>query len=320
MNVRTLAPVDAVSPKVGAVVALKPYAIGTAARLAGIPPETLRIWERRYQLLEPGRTGGGHRLYSEDDVTLLRAVKRMVDSGMRIGAVAGLGHDQIRAEAARLGPPTTPVSERASPLIEEIIEAARALDERQVALLLDRPLLLTSGEEVVHTVYLRLLRRVGDLWHAGKLSIGVEHFLEKMVTSRIMAVLQSTPQPGGGHLVLCACPPDDRHEVGLFAAALSLKTGGFPVTILGADVPASDLAEATDTAAPALILLAVTNELSTAAKTSLVEALDKEPMRAVPLMLGGANARALAALLRRDVTVVDDIGDIVAVASRLANR
>jgi len=258
------------------VVSIKPYAIGTAARLAGIPPETLRIWERRYQLLLPGRTGGGHRLYSEDDVSLLRDVKRLVDSGMRIGAVAGLSHAQIRSEAARIGPAPTTVSERASPLIEEIIEAGRALDERRVAQLLDRPLMLTSGDEVVHSVYLPLLQRIGELWHAGRLSIGVEHFVEKMVTARIMAIFQSSPQPTGGQLALCACPPDERHEVGIFAAALTLKTGGFHVTVLGADLPAADLMSAIETTEPAVVVLAVTNQLSPNARASLSRVLDDE--------------------------------------------
>jgi DNA-binding transcriptional MerR regulator/methylmalonyl-CoA mutase cobalamin-binding subunit len=302
------------------VVALKSYAIGTAARLAGIPPETLRIWERRYQLLSPGRTGGGHRLYSEDDVTLLRAVKRLVDSGMRIGAVAGLDHDQIRAQAARMPPLESTVAERASPLIEEIIEAARTLDERRVAQLLDRPLLLTSGEEVVHTLYLRLLKRVGELWHAGNLSIGVEHFLEKMVTARIMAILQSIPKPSSGRLALCACPPGDRHEVGLFAAALTLKAGGFPVTILGADVPAADLAVAVEAAAPAVVVLAVTNELSLATRTSLVAVLNGEGFRHVPLILGGINARVLADLLDRPATIVHDMTELVGITRRLATN
>jgi len=300
-------------------VAFSPYAIGTAARLAGIPPETLRIWERRYQLLAPGRTGGGHRLYSEEDVQLLRAVKRLVDAGMRIGAVAALGHDQIHAEAARLGPSETTVSEQASPLIEEIIEAARAFDERKVAQLLDRPLLLASGEEVVHTLYLRLMQRVGDLWHRGQLSIAVEHFVEKMVTARVLAVLQSTPQPMSGHLALCACPADERHEVGLFAGALTLKAGGFPVTILGADVPAGELKAAVETSAPALIVLAITSQLATATATQLRDVLEGEPLRRVPLILGGAAARAFALTLQRQSTVVDRMEDLVEVARALAH-
>lgn len=321
MNPRTTAatPIHGdAAPSATGVLALKSYAIGTAARLAGIPSETLRIWERRYQLLSPGRTGGGHRLYSGDDVTLLQAVKRLVDSGMRIGAVAGLEHEQIRVQAARLPPLESTVSERASPLVEEIIEAARTLDERRVAQLLDRPLLLTSGEEVVHTLYLRLLKRVGELWHAGTLSIGVEHFLEKMVTARIMAILQSTPKPSSGLLALCACPPGDRHEVGLFAAALTLKAGGFLVTILGADVPAADLAVAIEVAAPAVVVLAVTNELSLATRTSLVAVLNGDGFRHVPLILGGINAPVLGALLDRPATIVHDMAELVGVTRGLA--
>ncbi len=303
----------------GKVVAFTPYAIGTAARLAGIPPETLRIWERRYQLLEPGRTGGGHRLYSEDDVQLLRSVKRLVDAGMRIGAVAALGHDQIRAEAARLGPLETTVQEQASPLIDEIIEAARALDERRVAQLLDRPLLLASGEEVVRTLYLRLLQRVGELWHRGQVGIAVEHFLEKMVTARVLAVLQSTPQPAGGHLALCACPAGERHEVGLFAAALTLKVGGFPVTILGGDVPADDLKAAVETTAPAFMVLAITNPMATEPAMSLRDALEGDSLRRVPLILGGGAARAFALSLQRQAAVVDRIEDVVDTAKALAH-
>lgn len=319
MSTRPLPPTTGADAPRGRVVALKPYAIGTAARLAGIPPETLRIWERRYQLLEPGRTGGGHRLYSEDDVSLLRAVKRLVDAGMRIGAVAGLGHDQIRAEAARLGPAETPVQEQASPLIEEIIEAARALDERRVATLLDRPLLLASGEEVVQTLYLRLLSRVGDLWHRGQISVAVEHFVEKMVTARVLTVLQATPQPPGGQLALCACPPDERHEVGLFAAALTLKSGGFPVTILGADVPASELLAAVQTSEPSLLVLAITNQMSVTTATQMRAVLESDPIRRVPLVFGGAASRAFAQTLNRPAAVIDHLEDLVGVARELSD-
>lgn len=309
------------APVVARVVALKPYAIGTAARLAGIPPETLRIWERRYELLAPGRTDGGHRLYSEDDVLLLRAIKRLVDAGMRIGTIARLGHDAIHEEALRHGAlPTSTVAQHASPLIDDIVEAARGLDERRVAQLLDRPLLLANGEEVVSTVYLPLLQRVGELWHAGNLSIAVEHFVEKMVTARVHAVLQATPQPSGGRLALCVCPPDERHEVGLVAAALALKTGGFYVTILGADLPAADLEEAIEATMPALLVMAVTNQLSPQAVSTLVPALERGTTRRVPLLVGGASAASLVSRLQRgDVEVVDRLEDIVAVARRLAN-
>ena len=48
------------------------YNIGVVARMTGIPVATLRVWERRYEFPEAGRTAGGHRLYSESEVSRLR--------------------------------------------------------------------------------------------------------------------------------------------------------------------------------------------------------------------------------------------------------
>lgn len=300
------------------VIALKPYPIGTAARLAGIPPETLRIWERRYALLSPGRTDGGHRLYSEEDVNLLRAVRSLVESGMRIGAIARLDHDHIFREAERVAPTVTDVENQASPLIEEIIASARTLDERRVGQLLDRPLMLTTGDEVCQMVYLPLMQRVGDLWHAGRLSVGVEHFVEKMVTTRVLAILQATPQSRSGELALLACPPGERHEVGLLSAAVALKMGGIAVTVLGADLPAADLESAVRSTDPSLLVLASTNQITEAVRRDLVPALGRDPCRSVPTILGGATAEALAALVSRtNLRVVGNQGDLLETARQL---
>jgi DNA-binding transcriptional MerR regulator/methylmalonyl-CoA mutase cobalamin-binding subunit len=302
----------------GEVVALKPYAIGTAARLAGIPPETVRIWERRYGLLDPGRTEGGHRLYSEADVELLRAVKVLLDAGMRIGTVARMPHDKIFDEAARhVAVVENPVAAQSSPLIDEIITASLTLDERRCASLLDRPLLLAPGDEVVRALYLPLLARIGELWHAGEVPIASEHLVEKMVTARIHTVLQTTPQPTGGRLALCACPAGERHEVGLLAAALALKTAGFAVTLLGADLPADELEAAAQKTAPSLVVLAVANAAAED-DTALLTALARPPLRDIPIVVGGLRAAALAGRVTRTIHVVERVDDIVDVARRVA--
>jgi DNA-binding transcriptional MerR regulator len=300
------------------VVALKPYAIGTAARLAGIPPETVRIWERRYGLLDPGRTVGGHRLYSESDVDLLRAVKVLVDAGMRIGAVARMPRERIFDESFRHATTaTTTVAAHSSPLIDDIVQAARDLDERRASTLLDRPLLLAPGDEVVRTVYLPLLAHIGELWHAGRLPIACEHLIEKMVTARIHSVLQTTPQPQGGRLALCACPAGERHEVGLLAAALALKVAGFSILLLGADLPAEDLESAVEKAAPSVVVLAIAS-IPADQDQKLVATLERAPLLDVPLLLGGLRAPALAARLQRRTHVVHRIDDIADVARAVA--
>lgn len=73
------------------------YRIGAVARLTGIQPETLRIWERRYGVVAPPRSAGGGREYSENDVTRLRLIKQLVNSGDAISSVAGLDGEALSA-------------------------------------------------------------------------------------------------------------------------------------------------------------------------------------------------------------------------------
>ena len=75
------------------------YRSGVAARLAGLPVETLRVWERRYGISDAGRSPRGQRLYSADQVRRLGLLKRAVDQGHAISTVAGLGDDELLALA-----------------------------------------------------------------------------------------------------------------------------------------------------------------------------------------------------------------------------
>lgn len=84
------------------------YRIGAVARLTGIPADTLRIWERRYQLVEPQRTEKGGRLYTQDDVTRLTMIKTLVDQGHAISTVAPLDGLALRDRLARSRPDNLP--------------------------------------------------------------------------------------------------------------------------------------------------------------------------------------------------------------------
>lgn len=94
------------------------YRAGVAARLAGIPVETLRVWERRYRVVGPRMSAGGQRLYSLDDVQRLALIKQVVDMGHPIGAIAGLAADALVAmrDAARTLIARPATSEAAGPL------------------------------------------------------------------------------------------------------------------------------------------------------------------------------------------------------------
>ncbi|WP_312947148.1 MerR family transcriptional regulator [Superficieibacter sp.] len=71
------------------------YSIGDVAERCGINPVTLRAWQRRYGLLKPQRSTGGHRQFDEDDILRIKEIKRWVDSGVPVGKVKALLEDNI---------------------------------------------------------------------------------------------------------------------------------------------------------------------------------------------------------------------------------
>jgi DNA-binding transcriptional MerR regulator len=91
------------------------YRSGAAARLAGLPVETLRIWERRYSLSDAERSEHGQRLYSAEQVARLSLLKQLVDQGHAIGVLAGLAREQLQsmlaanASDARVGSGPVPI-------------------------------------------------------------------------------------------------------------------------------------------------------------------------------------------------------------------
>jgi MerR family transcriptional regulator/heat shock protein HspR len=76
------------------------YVISVAAELAGVHPQTLRIYERK-GLLEPARTEGGSRRYSEDDIDLLRHIQQLTEQGLNLAGVKRVLHLEAQLEEAR---------------------------------------------------------------------------------------------------------------------------------------------------------------------------------------------------------------------------
>ncbi len=89
----TPAPTPAPAPAPSAVAAI--FRSGVAARQAGVPVETLRVWERRYNVVSPQLSERGQRLYSAAEIQRLKLIKRLVDMGHPIGILASLPSDAL---------------------------------------------------------------------------------------------------------------------------------------------------------------------------------------------------------------------------------
>ena len=80
----------------------KGYNIGAIASLTGITPDALRVWEKRYGLIQPSRTSTGNRIYSEEGLTRLSLIKNLLDAGDSIGKLVSLDISELKKRVATL--------------------------------------------------------------------------------------------------------------------------------------------------------------------------------------------------------------------------
>jgi DNA-binding transcriptional MerR regulator/methylmalonyl-CoA mutase cobalamin-binding subunit len=202
--------------------------IAALAQRTGIPPDTLRKWEQRYRILQPDRTAGGQRRYSERDVARVEWLRERLDEGYRI------------SEAARLlGTIGVEPGRKASDHLDGILDAVESGEAAEIGIRLDQAFALLGVDATLSAVLQPLLRTVGDRWADGTLSVAEEHLVSEAVRSRLGHLLGDA---GGGvrGLAVLACAPGERHELGLMMAAIALRRDGWKVVYLGADTPLAD--------------------------------------------------------------------------------
>ena len=162
----------------------KRHPIQVAARRSGLSQDILRAWERRYGVVEPARSEGRQRLYSDEDVERLRLLRLTVEQGRRISAVADLSTKELAALVLEdqvetsVTPHPTPVH---TATLLDCLDAIGHLDDLRLQNLLRRRLLEVGGSELIEGLIAPLMVEVGRLWHEGRLSAGHEHLATRGV-------------------------------------------------------------------------------------------------------------------------------------------
>ena len=279
------------------------YKIGSLARLTGFSPALLRAWERRYGLLAPTRGAGSQRVYGEDDLRVLRYVRRQLDQGRSIGEVAQPGRAALVARAAadaEATPPAVIGSPAARPGTAapgpagidawrgSLVEAAQALDGQGIAATLDEVFAGLGPDRAVDDVIVPVATAVGDLWAAGRCSVAGEHLISDHLLHRVRRLLDAA-QPTGpaAPRVIAACLPDEQHQLGLAILAWKLARRGIRVVYLGAAVPIDDLVRAWRAARPHAVVLSVTRTPTLDAHRDELLARCAADMRGATVFVGG---------------------------------
>ena len=287
------------------------HPIAVVAERTGLTQDVLRVWERRYDAVHPIRGPGGQRYYSDADLERLALLRAATRAGRSIGQVARLSTEAIAAlvaddEAARarraLAPTAMP---DAVDTVEAALILARSLDAQALDETLRRAVAVLGASPFIETVAAPLLRRVGDEWHAGRLSPAPEHLVSSILHDIVAGTMRSfAPRPGAPR-ILIATPAGDRHAIGAALVGAAAAVEGWNVVYLGPDLPARDIADAASAAGARVVALSLVYVDDPARVLGELRALRSTLPPAVWIIAGGAGTRALAAELSAMGVVVE---------------
>jgi methylmalonyl-CoA mutase cobalamin-binding domain/chain len=271
------------------------HPIAVVATRTGLTPDVLRIWERRYAVVKPGRAPDGQRLYSDADVERLRALRSVIGAGRSIGQVARLSPAALRqliAEdvAARAHEAPSPLTSAADDLVADAMAQVRALDAAALDVALRRAASLQGVSGFLEQLAAPLLRRIGDEWHAGRLSIAHEHLATSVVQDVMTSAMRSLAGSNGAARIVVATPAGERHAAGAALVGARAAAAGWNVIYLGADLPAQEIAAAaiaTNARAVALSSVYVADRRQLVRE---LRALRERLPPDVALLVGGAGA------------------------------
>lgn len=284
------------------------YNLKAVVRETGLKPDTLRVWERRYNLPQPKRTAGRHRLYTQRDINMLKWLVARRKEGLSISRAVKLWR-QLGAEGqASVVQPSHQGSFVAKPALmptagqtlEQLrdawIAACLKFDEQTAERIFTQAFALYPPEVMYMQLLLPALAKIGEGWYQGKYTVQQEHFASALAIRRLETLLAATPAPTRPERIIIGCPPDEEHTLGPLLLSLLLRRQGWDVIYLGANVPLAHLEATVATTQPQLIILSAQRLPTVVSLQAMAFLLERQQ---VALAYGGQIFNSSPALRQR---------------------
>ncbi|MEP6999111.1 MAG: MerR family transcriptional regulator [bacterium] len=295
------------------------HPIAVVAERTGLSQDILRVWERRYTAVRPSRGSGGQRLYSDSDVERLSLLHAATRAGRSISSVVGLSTEAIAAlvgddiAARERRPAAAPPMADAPDIIGSALVLARRLDSAGLDDLLRRSAVGMGMLPFIETVVVPLLRRVGDEWHAGVMTIAQEHLISSLLNDIVAERIRSFAAHSAAPRILITTPAGERHAIGALLVGVAAAIEGWNVLDLGVDLPADEIADAAISADVRLVAISVVFVEHRHGVLAELSRLRSRLPHTVSILVGGAGAAALAPELSAiGITVQSTIHGLIA--------
>jgi MerR family transcriptional regulator, light-induced transcriptional regulator len=217
------------------------YSIKDLEKISGIKAHTIRIWEKRYNLISPSRTSTNIRFYNDEDLRRILNVSILNRYGFRISNIVSMSRDEVSQKLVEISNVDSSFTHEVESLVLAMIE----MDESRFDKILSSSIIKFGFETTITGILSQFLEKIGILWQTGTITPAQEHFVSNLIRQKLILAIdgQLVPVKEKTLTFLLFLPEEEFHELGLLYCYYLIKKAGHKVLYLGQNVPMADLSD-----------------------------------------------------------------------------
>ena len=217
----------------------KDFTIKDLENISGIKAHTIRIWEKRYNLLEPKRTDTNIRYYSHENLQKILNVVLLSKNGFKISIIAKMSREEmlLQSREVAFGSNTNDAA------INDFKLAMFQFDKVLFDKTYKKLLLKKHFEKIVKDVFIPFLNHIGLLWQTDTILPAHEHFISNLIAQKIHLNIEliTTIVNESNKTYVLFLPENEIHELGLLYLNYELLLKGNRTIYLGQNLPLDNL-------------------------------------------------------------------------------
>ncbi len=227
---------------------MQKYSINDLERITGIKAHTLRIWEKRHELVRPKRTSTNIRYYDDHDLLRLMNISTLNKYGFKISHICKMNEREICEKISDI----TTSSNGHEPQINALVSSMVQLNEELFEKTFSSSIIKIGFERTIIQIIFPFLEKVGLFWQLGTINSVQEHFVSNLVRQKFIMAISSQNEASSTNAksFILFLPENEFHELGLLFMAYHVKKNGHKLVYLGQNLPLKDLEETIGASTP----------------------------------------------------------------------
>ena len=282
------------------------YSIKDLEQISGIKAHTIRVWEKRYKLIDPKRTSTNIRYYSEGDLRRLLNISILNSHGYKISAIAEMDEADISKRVMDLSLDGTSNDGQ----IDNYIAAMLELNELKFLNMLSGSIMKLGFERSVEKILLPFIERVYYLWQTGSVLAAQKNFVHNLIRQKITVAIENemqNPAPFGMRVIMFL-PRHENFEIELLFYDLLARKEKLEVIYLGPSVELNDLRILNNSKKADFFVTSFSSPQSDE-QINMLMAEYKEMFPSTPFLIAGRQVRDQKLIFPEDFSTIMDIND-----------